>query len=392
MTKKVIILLVDAFRHDYVTSENTPYLKLKAENHGWSIVKPCIGFCERTELLTGISNTQTKLHHAFDLSSCANPYTFIHYFLLLIEKLQLERSILFKRIFRRLLWEYASLFINGFHPANIPLGKLSIFDLTEDHSRALLHTSKKSLVNKDRIEHRRVNIETFTGLNLKLTGSDDDRLRFVIENFENFDTHFLYIGAIDKLGHHYGPSDDRFTKVLKEFDRKMKTFMESIIKLNPDCSVVFIGDHGMTDVIGTVDVQSEVFDKLENVPKNCYETFLDSTSIRLWWRHEVSKDCQKYVNSVLEQIPNTYVLWNRTRNHPLFGREICVAAKPGYVLSHDFFNSATNLPNGMHGYDPSLCADMKGVYMHWDGQAKCNIDCSELTLVEIYDQISKVLV
>ena len=52
--KKFIFILLDAFRSDYINSNNTPFLNsLKEKSIYYKQVNPSIGFCERSEIFTG---------------------------------------------------------------------------------------------------------------------------------------------------------------------------------------------------------------------------------------------------------------------------------------------------------------------------------------------------
>ena len=59
--KKVLIVLLDALRHDYLNSEDTPFL-YSLSNKSIYVKKlvPGYGFCERSEILTGSDCSVTE--------------------------------------------------------------------------------------------------------------------------------------------------------------------------------------------------------------------------------------------------------------------------------------------------------------------------------------------
>ena len=69
MNKKVIII-IDAFRWDYITKSYTPFL-YSLSNNSYYIKKiiPAPGFCERTELFTGLGPFDSKMFLAYSFKS-----------------------------------------------------------------------------------------------------------------------------------------------------------------------------------------------------------------------------------------------------------------------------------------------------------------------------------
>ena len=56
-----VLILVDAFRWDYINKTNTPFLyNLSKKNIYGKRIKPGVGFCERTEIFTGMRPIQSK--------------------------------------------------------------------------------------------------------------------------------------------------------------------------------------------------------------------------------------------------------------------------------------------------------------------------------------------
>ena len=51
MSTKVILVLLDACRGDYINSDDTPFLaRLSEEGRYYKYLVPSFGFCERTEI------------------------------------------------------------------------------------------------------------------------------------------------------------------------------------------------------------------------------------------------------------------------------------------------------------------------------------------------------
>ena len=55
-----VLLLLDAFRRDYLEEETTPFLwKCSLEGERYEGVTQSFGFCERSEILCGLGPRQT---------------------------------------------------------------------------------------------------------------------------------------------------------------------------------------------------------------------------------------------------------------------------------------------------------------------------------------------
>ena len=67
MKKKVILILLDACRGDYINKKNTPFISsLSKQGTYYKYLKPEFGFCERTEILVGKKPLESGYFTAFD--------------------------------------------------------------------------------------------------------------------------------------------------------------------------------------------------------------------------------------------------------------------------------------------------------------------------------------
>jgi len=98
---------------------------------------------------------------------------------------------------------------------------------------------------------------------------------------ENYDFYFVHLLGLDKVGHEYGLGMERLEK-LKEIDLLIKDVF------NENYNLVIVGDHGMYDVKGTVNVKKEV----EKLNTKCL-MFLDSSVARFWFLEDKKrvKEC-----------------------------------------------------------------------------------------------------
>ena len=87
-----IFILLDGFRKDYLSNSTTPFLwKCSQEGEHYESVEPSFGFCERTEILTGMRGDESGFFSAIGYDPANSPYSgknilsFFHF----IEKLLL---------------------------------------------------------------------------------------------------------------------------------------------------------------------------------------------------------------------------------------------------------------------------------------------------------------
>ena len=70
-----ILLLLDAFRSDYISKNNTPFLyKISKEGFFCPSVEQSYGFCERTEILTGLRANESGFFTAVGYDPINSPY------------------------------------------------------------------------------------------------------------------------------------------------------------------------------------------------------------------------------------------------------------------------------------------------------------------------------
>ena len=134
LNNNVILILLDAFRGDYLSQENTPYLfDLSKKSTYVKRIKPSFGFCERTEILTGKDSIESGYFTALGFDPQRSPYKKFRKILLVFSLIE---SVIFfsllKKILRRVFWLIFGGISGTFFPFNIPFKDLHLYSLTED--------------------------------------------------------------------------------------------------------------------------------------------------------------------------------------------------------------------------------------------------------------------
>jgi hypothetical protein len=168
-----------------------------------------------------------------------------------------------------------------------------------------------------------------------------------------FDLYLIHVGELDRVGHRCGPRPDLFREYLLEMDNWIKRIYQFVEEKGFACNIVVVSDHGMTDVRGTVDVESYIRRTPLRVSKD-YLYFLDSTMARFWF---MSTTAEGIIQPLLSIIPHGHVLeqeekgklhLNFKNNH--YG-DVLFWLDKGYMIFPNFFQSfGEERTRGMHGY------------------------------------------
>jgi predicted AlkP superfamily pyrophosphatase or phosphodiesterase len=358
MNRKLVIVLLDACRGDYISKETTPFLfRLKDDNRYFQYLIPGFGFCERTEIFVGKEPLESNYFTALGWSPEESPYKKLKTPLKFLGKIEEYSSSPFlSKVIRRFIWELVKNKDGTFYPFRIPLNKLSDFRLTEDGPKNLIDNSDESLYQIA----RKVYKEASTSLNTKLSGSDKDRLDLIIKGIKkSYDFYPTYISSLDVIGHQYGPNSIEIKNELSRLDSTLEGFYSKLQDFENPPVLVFCGDHGMSPIKSHINIQL-VIDKLisENYLLNGFNMFLDSTMARFWFDKKISSDI-----SVLKKILENnfkgkgfFLLRADYQNFgvpdsDLYGDCIWIC-HDGILISPDYFSPSNKVINGMHGYQP----------------------------------------
>ena len=351
-----VLFLLDAFRHDYLSEKNTPFLwKSAQKGEHYERVVPSLGFCERSEILSGLKPAETGFFTAIGYDPEDSPFRRFKYMLLL--------ETFFPNAFRRFIKKFS----NGMSIYQIPTSLLSFWSLTEDKvdirsNEALPYETIFSLMKNAGKEYY---YSSFTALNLPPNGTDQDRMKMVLNNASDLEYEFflIYISAPDLLGHEYGPNSYELRHGMHLMDKELKSFTELFIEKRPESNLIFLGDHGMSAVKSNIDVGSELLSFTSNLNmklKKDFIYFLDSTILRVWFFSKRAKDLFEMALKESHLLSKNGLFLNATLAKELhipwsdqkYG-DLIWLVNEGNLIFPDFFHREKSY-KGMHGYDPSL--------------------------------------
>lgn len=362
-----IFILVDALRNDYINKKNTPFLYYLSQNNLYiNRIKPSLGFCERSEIISGYNSEQTGYFTAIgkdvkksdyrDLpKSISKLLEVINLFFNKIPTFKfLGKNINFTKLFKKILYRILkNKYSSKMSIYNIPINQLSNFYLTEDEYDHFSDNfiNENNLIMKIKSKGMNVNSEAWTYLGKSNQMSDEETMNFLIsKNIESSNEFiFAYLGTLDVVGHKYGPKSKKMMKSLSYID----SFFEKLISLNDNNDIIILGDHGMQTVDKFLDLSGEIvkIQKKFNLKINHnFNFFIDSTMLRLWVDNDKIIDIMNFINS--NKTLNKYgKIIDNKHSSKVYGNIVWLANE-GVMLYPDFFHFEK--PIGMHGYDNEL--------------------------------------
>jgi hypothetical protein len=362
-----VLVLLDAFRWDYLSEEHTPFLwERSREGLHVRMVRPSPGYCERSEILTGRPPAVTGNFTAIGFDPERSPYRGMSGTgLLHLAERGLRGLPRFHRHFRHMVGLRLRRRIGAGMPVyHIPFPFLPYFSLTEDR---MDHAEEgafavPTILDRLRSSGGSFHLGSFTALNRPDGRSDEGRLASAVRAAdEGHDLYLVYVASLDTLGHQYGPDSNQLTTGLRELDGRLRRFTKSFRERDPSAVMLFLGDHGMVPVTDYVDVGRPLLRAarvMGLVPGRDFVYFLDSTICRIWWFTDRAREG---LTSWFESEPA--LLGSGTLlDEPLADRlrlpwgdrrygDIVWLAREGRLIEPDFFHRGARV-RGMHGYVP----------------------------------------
>lgn len=348
---KLVFVVVDALKSIYLTEENMPFLYSLSNNQSYiERVIPSPGFCERSEIFSGLDSFDSGNFTAIGYDPSRSVYKTETIPLLLARSF----STLAPAHARSCFYHYCIQVRKVMRPYLIPFKGLPNFSLTEDGSYDYVkHETLFNILDKNKKSY---NLDFFTSLSAPPFIRNMSEIDFLKKQISN-NVYFIpiYYGTIDSIGHIYGDDIKSIQPHLKELDEILSTLY--LKAREHDYAFAVLGDHGMVPVEKKVNIE-EVLNSVHLKRHKDYEYFLDSTVARFW-------SFSREAGDILREIVNRKLYWSgeiidmnnylkyripldiKTSDKALYG-DFLWCANPGIIIYPDFFNRI--LYRGMHGY------------------------------------------
>ena len=371
---KLIFVLVDALRWDYINKNDSPFLHSLSKSGLSGSAIPSFGFEPDAAYLAGLNPEESdggamfwKHHNNFD-------FGFSKYFPNFLDFFPSRLNWLFRKLIRLIAQYFGrTKRINKYcDSCNIPIKFLYKYSYSSVMSN---YPWEDGFMNNSTIFHELNNNK----MNYYYHCIPDYKVkskivceRFIKEYHNKYDFSFLFIGDLDSIGHQFGPNSYQRKKTLQIVDKRLEKIYNHAKKINNNLDVIVLGDHGMADVKHEIDISAYLNELKKDGIK--FDYFIDATMLRIWCEDNDKKNiiCKKInkLNGLIyldEKLKDKY---NINYNHNYFW-DLCWQVKEGYMLHPNFFGSKV-CPLGMHGYLPET-QDNKPAYIFHSSKINNNL-------------------
>ena len=184
--------------------------------------------------------------------------------------------------------------------------------------------------------------------------SEEENIQSLINDVEKGDIEFafLYTAAMDGLLHKVTKNGEEIPEKLEFYKKKIDEIIKSIEKKYDEFEFYVMSDHGMTSLLGEMDLKREIESLGYKFGKD-YVAVYDSTMARFWFLNDKAREG---ITKVLENTPNghnlseaEFIKYEIKFEDNMYG-ELIYLLDPGYqIVPSDM--GINSLP-GMHGYAP----------------------------------------
>ncbi|XP_028657958.1 glycerophosphocholine cholinephosphodiesterase ENPP6 isoform X1 [Erpetoichthys calabaricus] len=210
----------------------------------------------------------------------------------------------------------------------------------------------------------------------------------------------VYYERIDVEGHHYGPWSAERKNALKDLDSALKKMTEQIkkMKLENDINVILFSDHGMTDIqwkqkvveLKTYINMSDIMKMMDRGPVvNLWPQ--NGKTEKIYNSLKEAKNMQVYKK---EDIPERFYYKKGKYVSPL-----TLVAEPGWFITESMeklpywknsTGEAIGWQHGWHGYDNEFI-DMRGIFLAYGPDFKQGYKAGPIRSVDVYNIMCNVL-
>lgn len=165
------------------------------------------------------------------------------------------------------------------------------------------------------------------------------------------DSIVVVLEELDHLGHEVGAHDERYINAAKKIIQNTNDLFEEFVEKYPDAVCILISDHGMSDVVATVNIWNTIRNKF-GPSGDRYQFYNDSIYLRVWSEDKaLLSEIREYLGSIsilLEISENDKLAYGVTSKS---AGDIIFRLAEGYAFSPNCFGvSVRGGSKGLHGY------------------------------------------
>ena len=352
----ILLFLIDALRHDFVSKEKTPFLADISKKGALIKLQPTLAFEGRPAFFSGLYPENSNIAFRYIYDPKTSPYRIAPLINILPIPLKYKRGLLLesaKRLFpgqlKSVLW-----------PREIPLNQLKYFNIGEsDHHWEPEYLGKRltlfDILRKIR-KPWAINSWPSPTYGLSFNGTLNAYVEAISEHGTELSFFYSTIADTDWTEHKYGPDSEEMELYLQVADRVIEIiFNDAKRRTGEEPMLLVFGDHGAVSVKKIFNLEKLII-RLPLKPGKDFVYLLDSASARFWFH---SSKGRHYVQKILNEQAKDYgkILTDKELNHYHFNvvrelrGDILFMADPGVLIFPNIHNR--DIPEkGMHGYDP----------------------------------------
>ncbi len=397
--RTALVLLVDAFRWDYLSAENTPFLHSQLDSGFLAPLHPILGYSDaiRATVFTGAYPRD----HGYWIMTKYSPGTSPLKLLKPLRFLDGLPGEFFQRSMK--FWLSASLgrVLGRIHHCsppsthNLPFRLLDRFDSTM--SKSMLepgafpgYPTIFEMASHRGFKHAFLDASLF-GLRARFGSSLRVRGKLVaaVGNLPQ-DTRlaFVYLHHLDHFAHRFTTSSPRFIAELRNVDSTIEAIVSKAReRWGSSLEVIIFSDHGMADATHFHDLRELVRDR--GLGRD-FLLSLDSTMVRVWYFNPTRRDdvrrrvealgCGRFLSAEEKQALKVDF------GHRDYGDDIYLL-EPGHTLFPNFISWIK--PFAMHAYHPDH-PSQTGIFFWLNRRADISHQ-GPVELVDIAPSLSTVL-
>ena len=347
-TALVLVVVLDAFRHDYISASCSGTRNLWNAGLSGSLI-PSFGFEPDAAFLAGLHPDECDGGAQFWYDPRARPFRFVRCFPALVNNL----PVLLEKMLRRALVELAKRRCRSplLSTARIPFGLLRHFGPS---ARVGLDQpgfcAVKTVFDLLRASGKRW---LYHGVPARGLSMDFALRRAQADLRPPVEFAYFHVANLDGVGHKFGPDSYQRYSEMRRLETELCQLNRIATNRFEEVHFLVFGDHGMTGVIRHLDVQRVLWALPARLGRD-YLMFLDSTMARFWF---FTESARTQVLHALDELQGGHRITQHERSlyhlnyrHNRFGDEIFLA-DPGVLILPNFYQGCEPI-RGMHGYAP----------------------------------------
>jgi len=217
---------------------------------------------------------------------------------------------------------------------------------------------------------------------------DDQRPRFLT----------LYFSEPDHTAHETGPNSPETVATLLKMDSLLGTLMRGLAATAVPVNTILVSDHGMSDLI-VADESFTFLDELYDVKSTKVRTISSSTLAHLYID---SKPVLDSMFSLLKAKESHFKVYRREESpahweykHYRVGDLVIVSDPEHFIRLRDrktfMERSRRGSTTGIHGYDPAVVTDMRGIFLAQGPQIKKSVKMGLVRNIDIYLLVARIM-